>query len=282
MSKLAFEPTEDGLEIPEVGSWVETKYRLVGLYDKLFATGMKGKWGKRVYVDLYAGAGYSRIRGTNRLLAGSPFLALSVPDPFDQYIFCESSPPLLESLRKRVAKHFRSAVVEYIPGDCNEKVGEILAAIPVHSKRQTVLSFCFVDPLDIGIKFSTIRQLSNRFVDFLLLLALYMDANRNVAHYVSPSNTKVDEFLGTSDWRNRWARHQKAGVEFPEFLAREYTDQMKALNFIPPQSYEMKRVRSDDKNLPLYFLALFSRHPRAYELWIQVLKYATNQKSLFS
>ena len=43
----------------------------------------------------------------------------------------------------------------------------------------------------------------------------------------------------------------------------------------------MKEVRSDDKNLPLYHLALFSRSPRAYDFWDQVLKYSTDQTSLF-
>ncbi len=46
----------DGLPCPDVGSWAETKYRLLGLYDELFSTGMKYKWDQRVYIDLYAGA----------------------------------------------------------------------------------------------------------------------------------------------------------------------------------------------------------------------------------
>ncbi|MBI3664193.1 MAG: three-Cys-motif partner protein TcmP [Acidobacteria bacterium] len=137
MYQPLFEPQEDGLEIPEVGSWAETKYRLVGLYDKLFSTGMKDRWETRVYIDLYAGAGYSRIRGKNRLLAGSPFLALSVPDPFDKYIFCESSSPLLEALKKRVRKHFPKADAKFVLGDCNDKVEEIV----VHpSKTRQVVS----------------------------------------------------------------------------------------------------------------------------------------------
>lgn len=119
-------------------------------------------------------------------------------------------------------------------------------------------------------------------MDFLLLLAVFMDVNRNVAAYTNPTNSKVDEFLGTADWRIRWGKEQLQGVEFSEFLVREYTEKMKALSFIPPQSYDMKRVRSDDRNLPLYYLALFSRNERAYEFWNQVLKYGTEQRSFFS
>ena len=39
----------DGLPCPEVRRWAETKYRLLGLYDELFATGMKRKWDQRIY-----------------------------------------------------------------------------------------------------------------------------------------------------------------------------------------------------------------------------------------
>ena len=47
---------DDGFFIPDIGSWAETKHRLIGLYAALFSTGMKWKWDRRVYVDLYAGA----------------------------------------------------------------------------------------------------------------------------------------------------------------------------------------------------------------------------------
>ncbi len=86
---------DDGLWCPEVGSWAETKYRLLALYDELFSTGMKYKWNERVYIDLYAGAGCGRIKGTKKVLKGSPLLALTVAHPFDKYIFCEESDELL-------------------------------------------------------------------------------------------------------------------------------------------------------------------------------------------
>jgi hypothetical protein len=43
----------------------------------------------------------------------------------------------------------------------------------------------------------------------------------------------------------------------------------------------MKEIRSNEKNLPLYHLAFFSKHPRGYQFWDQVLKYGTDQLSLF-
>jgi hypothetical protein len=76
----------DGLMCADVRWWAESKYRLISLYDELFASGMKNKWDQRVYIDLYAGAGYSHVQGTDIFLKGSPALATGVSCPFDKYI----------------------------------------------------------------------------------------------------------------------------------------------------------------------------------------------------
>src|SRR5882762_9477358 len=182
---------DDGLYYEDsVGAWVEDKYRLVSLYETLFSTGMKRKWDKRVYIDLFSGPGLVRLRGTTRFMWSSPLLALRVRDPFDKYVFCERDDAALEALRRRVEKHFPQANVCYVSGDCNEKAAEICSKIPMPSRGSKVLSFCFVDPYDLSVKFSTIRKIADRFVDFLTLLALGMDARRNLKHYLDPSNQK--------------------------------------------------------------------------------------------
>jgi hypothetical protein len=42
-------------------------------------------------------------------------------------------------------------------------------------------------------RFATLKKLSERFVDFLILLAVEMGTNRNYVHYVEWRNTKIDE-----------------------------------------------------------------------------------------
>ncbi len=54
---------------------------------------------------------------------------------------------------------------------------------------------------------------------------------------------------------------------------------MESLGYLPQELHQMKLVRSDDKNLPLYYLALFSRSEIAYDFWNDVLKYGTDQTS---
>lgn len=121
---------DDGLICPDVGGWAEGKYRLLALYDELFSIGMKNKWDKRVYIDLYAGAGYSRIRGTRTVLMGSPIIALTVPDPFDKYIFCEESSELMAGLKARVERIAPTANVTFVPQSCDSEIDRICAAIP--------------------------------------------------------------------------------------------------------------------------------------------------------
>ena len=98
--------------------------------------------------------------------------------------------------------------------------------------------------------------------------------------YLNPANLKVEEFLGVPDWRLRWGAAEREGVDFGQFLALQYAEQMKLLAYKDTPLSLMKLVRSDDKNLPLYRLALFSRHDLAYKFWDEVLRYSTDQKTL--
>lgn len=271
---------DDGLPYSDVGAWAENKYALVALYGRLFSTGMKNKWPTRVYIDLYAGPGFVRVRDTSRMMLGSPLLALDVPDPFDRYIFCESDPARLSALESRVRRLFPESNAHFITGDCNQRIEEICASIPPSSKERGVLSFCFVDPYDISIRFSTVKRLSSYFMDFLFLLALHMDANRNLEHYLNPDNPKIDDFLDLPDWRERWKMAEGQGTNFPRYLAEEYSGQMEKLGYLQMPWYRMKQVRSE-KNVPLYRLALFSRHPLAYQYWDEVLRYSSDQRLLF-
>src|SRR6266403_3578287 len=142
---------DDGLAAPDVGPWAEEKHRMVSLYSTLFSSGMKAKWSRRIYVELYAGAGFSRVSGTSKFIFGSPLLALKVKDPFDKYVFCEEKPKNLDALKIRAEQTAPNADIAYVQGDCNKRISEILAKIPQGSTGDTALSLCFADPFDISL-----------------------------------------------------------------------------------------------------------------------------------
>jgi three-Cys-motif partner protein len=251
----------------------------MSLYDELFATGMKDKWDERVYIDLYAGAGFSLIRNTNTRLKGSPVLALTVSTPFDQYVFCEEDPELQSVLKTRTARIAPKANATFILGSCDSEIEQICKAIPRGSSTHKVLSLCLVDPFDFGLKFETLKRLSSVvYVDFLVFLAVGMDANRAYEHYVEGKNPKLDEALGNTCWRDRWNAQPRGRDEFLTFLAEEFASSMSSLGYLKIKPSDMKLVRSD-KNVPLYYLALFSKHPRAFKFWDEVRKYSTDQTS---
>jgi three-Cys-motif partner protein len=268
---------DDGLETPEIGPWGEHKYRLAQGYARVFATAMKGKW-HRVYVDLYAGSGRARIQGTGRIVSTSPLRALKVQHPFDQYVFCEIDPKLLESLRTRVSKEHEDANVSFVLGDINIKIAEVLSRLPVPSKTKKVLTFCFADPYKLDdLKFETIRQLSSRYVDFLILVPTEMDANRNERRYCQPNNKTLDEFFGGENWRAAWEKAKQEGEPFWGFVLKYFASRMETLGYLDHAAEQAELIRSVEKNLPLYRLAFFSRNQLGAQFWKEVRKYATPQ-----
>jgi three-Cys-motif partner protein len=275
-SAVKFE--DDSLPFLETGAWAEEKYRLLAYYLSLFSTGMKAKW-ERVYIDLFSGPGCVRIKRSHNNLRGSPLLALSVRNPFDKYIFCEKDAESMETLRKRVEKYHGDADVAYVHGDCNQKIGEVLSCIPMHSTSHRVLSFCFVDPPDIGIHFRTIRALASaKFVDFLILFALGMDVKRNIPNYMKKTSDKIDLFIGTDNWREEWAESRKSDSSFPRFLINLFERQIFSLGYRKSSKVNTKQIRIPMKNVYLYHLAFYSRNPRGIEFWDKSLKGSSHQE----
>jgi len=272
---------DDGLEALDVGPWAVEKYRRLGMYADIFSTGMKNRWDRRVYLDLFSGSGHAVFRHDGMRVLTSPLLALTVPTPFDKYIFCDEVPSRLDCLRRRVERLAPSASVEYVAGDANARVADIERLIPVHARGATVLSFCFVDPFGLDVHFDTVRRLgSDRSMDFLILLALGMDATRNWRTYLTPRSEKVGRFLGDTSWRERWPEAEARGKSPVRFLAEEYAASMQRLGYLTPGLDRMIEVRTRDNNMRLYYLAFFSKSPQGYKFWDEVRKYASPQLGL--
>ena len=272
---------DDGLPAADVGSWAIEKYRRLAMYAEMFSTGMKNRWGRRVYIDLFSGPGHAIIRETGMRVLTSPLLALSVKDRFDKYIFCDRESEYIEALRQRAQRMAPNAELECVEGDANERVHEIAALIPPHSRAETVLSFCFVDPFGLDIHLETIAALGGqRAMDFLVLLALAMDANRNWDRYTAIGNQRVDRFLGDTTWRERWARAARAGWSPIRFLAEEYAQAMSRLGYLTTSLDQMLEVRTLYNNMRLYYLAFFSKSEKGYGFWREVQKYSTDQLGL--
>jgi three-Cys-motif partner protein len=239
---------DDGLSAPEIGKWGEDKYRLVANYAQLFAQSMRQKWDTLIYVDLFAGSGRSRIRGTTRIVPASPLLVLRNPASFSRYIFCEMNREKADALRSRVQAAQTDRDVRIIVGDANACVADILRAIPADG----TLCFCFADPFALSnLHFETIRGLSKRRADHLILIPTGMDANRNIdQHYSKETNRILDDFLGDDHWRPAWkaARSQRLSADL--FLLREFNGRMRSMEYLEPETDQTHLIQSDEKNSP--------------------------------
>lgn len=274
------ETKPDGLFTPTVREWSLEKYKLVGSYCDIFTNGMKYKWNQLVYVDLFAGAGYAKIKESNKTYLNSALLAMSIPTPFSKYILCEQDEERFEALSERVKRDFSHLNCELIKGDSNKNVDRVIKALPQFGKGNTRLPFCFVDPYSLNLNFATIKALGQTLMDFLILQALHMDANRNFDTYLNDENTKIAEYLGISNWRELF---EKDGMiyrkDFVKFLAEQYQEQMSKLGY--QKVKHMHQIRSNEKNLPLYYLSFYSKHPTGEKFFKEVQKRLNSQISMF-
>jgi three-Cys-motif partner protein len=273
---------DDGLITEPVGPWAVYKYRLVWNYAKIFTTGMKSKWDELIYIDLFAGAGHSKIKDGSTIVPASPLLALDIANKFNKYIFCEQDSDKMSVLKIRVERQHSDSNVNFIEGDVTGNIDEIISVIPKHGPRHKVLSFCFIDPYKIdNFKFQSIEKLADKFMDFLILIPSFMDANRNVIQYAMETNMSIEDFTGVTDWRESWDKDERKGIKFGEFLPDLFGSKMSKLNYINKGHESTIMIRSHDKNLPLYHLAFFSKHETGMRFWQQARKYSSDQIDLF-
>lgn len=275
--KKKFDPIipveDDGHIIPEIGIWSLEKYQLLGGYCDIFTKGMRSKWKNLVYLDLFAGAGYSKIRENGNIVKSSALISLAIPEKFDYYIYCEHDTTNFNALSERIKKEDRTNVF-LLNVDSNEDITAIRSLIPAYSKSNTVLTFCFLDPYHLNLHFKTVKTFATDLVDFLMLQALHMDANRNLKNYMDENSEKIGLYLGNKNWRDEWKSLKLLPKDFVKFLADQYDSKMKELGYLTAIRHAIKLP---DKNVPLYYLTFYSKHERGLDFFKKVNDYSTIQ-----
>lgn len=285
MSKRKFDPIitvqDDGLKLPDpVGAWSEKKYSLMGGYCEIFNEAIKSKFTNRVYVDLFAGAGYAPIKGKNKILKSSPLIALSVPTPFTKYIFCEMDSEKISALELRARREHPDKDMIFIRGDSNQNVEEVIKEI--NKLGLSTISFCFIDPFSLNLHFETIEKLSRvGRIDFLILLALMMNANRNLHNFIDEESKVIDLYINKNNWRDSFLKGETRKEDFIKFIADTYDQNMTRLGYKVKNEGLKPKVDADEYNLSLYYLAFYSKHPLGNKFFSEIQKYHIDQQSLF-
>jgi three-Cys-motif partner protein len=267
----------DGLYVPTIKRHSLSKIHLHNRYARIVATAMRAKWDRRAYVGLYSGAGHAQIYGTSEIYETSALAVFRQPDPFTDYVFVDRNPTCASALEARIARVAPSANYSVISEDVNRSTTEILARLPMHSRTQKVLTFCFADPFDLKLQFETVRRLADRRMDFLILLALGFDARRNIVRYYRDRDDRtIGDLLADPHWRDEYkASGEKRIVHF---MLRKFDEQMRSLGYLTAAGDEHP-IKTG--GVLLYHLVFYSRSELAKKFWRDTCLGITKQPSLF-
>jgi three-Cys-motif partner protein len=252
-------PKDDGLYTPTVGRQSSDKHYFLMRYIDIFTTAMTGKWKGLHYIDLFAGAGIERLRGSEELHWGSPMIAANAPKPFDGLHLCELDPQKHNALERRVAAVRLDSQI--LKRDANKEVHNIAKGIP-----QGTLSLAFLDPYGLELDFETLEVLAAKQADLIVFFPDRVDILRNWKHYYySDRNSKLDRHLGVgSGWRS--VLDNAPPDNRVEVLRKFYVQRLK--QNLGYQHVEHERISS--KGHPLYCLIFCSRSNLGAKFWREI------------
>lgn len=257
---------DDGLYTPEIKRHSLEKIRLHNRYARIFATAMRTHWPQLAYVGLYAGAGRAEISGTGEIVETSALAVIRQPDRFTDYIYVDHDSTCMDALRSRIQALKPSENFTFLTEDVNDSVDAVKRALPQYSRSRGLLSFCFIDPFDVQLKFDTIRRLSHLRMDFLVLLMLGVDARRNFHRYMSDeSSTRIGDLIDCPEWRTEY-RAGTRGASVIHFLLGKFDEAMQRLGYLSA-SEDTHIVRASGMGVLQYVLAFYSKSDVGRRFW---------------
>lgn len=246
----------DGLPVLCVGPWALDKHYFLDRFCSIFATGMKNKWKERYYIDLFSGPGLCINNEDGKEISGSPLIAVS--QPFTHFIFVESHAASLDALKRRIKNVSNSKHVDFIPGDVNEVIDELLGRLVSHE----ALFFTFADPFNIQLKMVSLEQLANQRRLDMLIHFPYGTYLRRVLSQSKLSETterQIDSFFGAARWRDLCDQSLNAA----SFL-NYYEKQLESFGYKVGDNFPNMKNR---RKAGLYYLVFASKDQRGLDFW---------------
>ena len=266
----------DGLHLPKVRWWAKEKHTILERYLDIFSTSMKDKWPKRIYVDLFSGAGMATIVDENKkpkeIIETSSLIAAKLKYPFTHLLLCEKNKKNADALAGRLDSLNPKPRYTLFNNDANECINKIVAQIPTSSS----LNLAFIDPFGLHLSFDTVIQLSARKIDLIILLADNMDAMRNCDLYDKDPDSNMDSFFCTGcDWRSHLIN---AGPRFPTVFRELYENCLRTLGY---SYFGTKRVQNS-RQTDIYTLLFASKNKLGLKFWQEAKSVdAKGQRGLF-
>jgi len=267
---------DDGLIVGEVGPWASEKHDRVRRYIDA-ARGARAKFlppngtGGASYIELYSGAGRSRITGTNQIIDGSAVVAFNAGrasgHPFSEIHLSDLEAQNSSALAQRI-KVLGGSATSYI-GDASVVVDHVMNAINPYG-----LHLAFLDPFSLAqLPFSIIeRMLRVQRMDMIIHVSL-QDLQRNLDKHSRVGGT-LDIFA--PGWRDAVDVNQSTAALRAAFI--EYW--LKSIRSLGTHPATGIPLIVGEKNQRLYWLVFLSSNPLGQRLWNDVQN-LSGQGSLF-
>lgn len=284
---------EDNLIAGEVGSWAKQKHDYLARYIQISSKARKKYLinpsnpneykGGATYIDLFCGAGRSRIKNSNEWVDGSAIVAwkASVDSgaPFSAVYISDSDKSCLDACEARL-KQLNAPVIA-VNRDAVDAIEWCRQLLNEHG-----LHFVFIDPFDLkSLDFRIIQTLSGlKRLDMLIHLS-QMDLQRNMVSNLkkipvidreASIGSDFDAFI--PGWRdnidvNQGLKHIRSQV------IKYWTEKCKQLGVNVAKDVNWRLI-TGLQNQPLYWLMLVAKHELAHNFWETAAK-TEQQVNLF-
>lgn len=245
----------DGLRVQCIGRWSLEKHKVLRQYidatqhvrKKFIGPGKGGA----AFVDLFAGPGRARVKGTGEFVDGSPLIAASHDGaPFSKIILCEADQENHAALKERTAGH--GSRVKVLSGDCNDLIDEVLKQLP-----KAGLNLALIDPYNVGpLSFETLAKLGRSGRMDLLLHFPTSDIRRKFGRKLFGY---LDRFLGSPEWRSVVTKAEQVPQLIPFLRGR-----LSTLGY-SDEEVQSHPVRADAQ--VLYHIVYITKHDTGSKIW---------------
>ena len=245
------------------GFWTRNKLDILSAYLPAFTTASSRKArGTTVYLDLFAGTAEGVERETGQPISNSAQRALNATPAFTRYYLFEL-PAVAIALQEGLTSQY-PARDDYrvVSGDSNDTIDGVLAELR-DRRLDWAPTFAFLDPRNLGAKWTTIEKLANfkrRYRNKVELWVLCFSSTipriLGGEGDTSVGAEQVTAFYGTDEWQAiKDARDQGAldAAQAREEYVNLYRWRLESvLGYRITHSFEVKNTGG----LPLYHLIL--------------------------
>ena len=229
-----------------IGDWTRDKLKILEDYLPAYLGATTRAW-DRIYVDGFAGPGTNILEREDRVIDGSPLIALSARAPngtkFTHLYFIEKEHDLAAELERKVAERGESGRVTVICGDVNAELPKV-----VHAYHKTAPIFVFLDPYGIDPRWDTIQSIARWKTELLINFPFGMAINRNL------ESPKVTAYFGNDKWQQLWPPSGRTPIRE---LLDHYKKGLVSLGY--KYTTPIDRLIKTQGNTRLYYLVFVSK-----------------------